>query len=106
MDVMEDQFVSRHSEMMEELDRIHRENEKIMKKVKEIPDQFLCPITQEPMSNPVMASDGHFYEKAAIEEWFGRRKRTSPMTGAELPNLTLTLSHTMKSLIQEFINKL
>eukprot|EP01117_Protostelium_nocturnum_P016461 TRINITY_DN650_c0_g1_i13.p1 TRINITY_DN650_c0_g1~~TRINITY_DN650_c0_g1_i13.p1 ORF type:complete len:502 (-),score=228.09 TRINITY_DN650_c0_g1_i13:47-1552(-) len=105
MDVMEDQFVSRHSEMMEELDRIHRENEKIMKKVKEIPDEFLCPITQEPMSNPVMASDGHTYERAAIEEWFGRRKRTSPMTGADLDDLKLVPNHTVKSMIQGFIEK-
>jgi hypothetical protein len=29
--------------------------------------QVLCPITQEPMEEPVTAADGHTYERAAIE---------------------------------------
>eukprot|EP01117_Protostelium_nocturnum_P014125 TRINITY_DN5337_c0_g1_i2.p1 TRINITY_DN5337_c0_g1~~TRINITY_DN5337_c0_g1_i2.p1 ORF type:complete len:297 (-),score=89.46 TRINITY_DN5337_c0_g1_i2:54-944(-) len=105
MDVMEDEFVSRHSEMMTELSKIHGENEKIMKRVKEIPNALLCPITCEIMSNPVIASDGYTYEKAAIEEWFGRRKRTSPMTGAELSNLNLVPNYTVKMLTQDFLDR-
>eukprot|EP01117_Protostelium_nocturnum_P019628 TRINITY_DN855_c0_g1_i3.p1 TRINITY_DN855_c0_g1~~TRINITY_DN855_c0_g1_i3.p1 ORF type:complete len:301 (-),score=102.45 TRINITY_DN855_c0_g1_i3:59-937(-) len=105
MEVMEDQFVERHSEMLVELDNIRRENEKIMKRkrAEDIPNAFLCPVTQEIMNNPVIASDGHTYEKAAIEEWFGRRKKTSPLTGAVLRSFKLVPNHSMKSLIQEFI---
>jgi hypothetical protein len=41
------------------------------------PDEYLCPITGEMMSDPVIALDGHSYERSAIEKWFktssGRR---------------------------------
>lgn len=30
---------------------------------------FLCPITQEVMTDPVMTEDGHSYERDAIERW-------------------------------------
>ena len=30
---------------------------------------FLCPITQEVMTDPVLTSDGHTYERDAIEHW-------------------------------------
>jgi hypothetical protein len=43
------------------------------------PDTFLCPITNEVMDDPVVAADGHTYEREAIETWF-RRRNTSPMT--------------------------
>ena len=36
------------------------------------PNEWLCPITLSIMRNPVIASDGHSYEKSAIEEWFMR----------------------------------
>ena len=32
----------------------------------EIPEEFLCPITQDVMKHPVLCSDGFIYEKAAI----------------------------------------
>lgn len=49
---------------------------------------LLCPITHEPMIEPVMAADGQVYEREAIETWF-RHQVTSPMTNMELPNLSL-----------------
>lgn len=42
-------------------------------------DDLMCPITQEMMDDPVMASDGHTYERAAIADWINR-KHTSPIT--------------------------
>jgi hypothetical protein len=51
------------------------------------PDNFLCPITNEVMEDPVVAADGHTYEREAIETWF-RRRNTSPMTNQVIaPNL-------------------
>lgn len=32
----------------------------------EPPEEFLCPITQELMKDPVVASDGHTYEKYVL----------------------------------------
>lgn len=46
-----------------------------------------CPITTLAITDPVVAADGHTYERAAIEAWF-RRKQTSPVTN--LP-ITTTL---------------
>lgn len=38
-----------------------------------------CPITQMPFVDPVVAADGHTYERAAIERWLEEHD-TSPMT--------------------------
>ncbi|KAK9804850.1 hypothetical protein WJX72_008634 [[Myrmecia] bisecta] len=46
-------------------------------------EEMECPITQVFMTDPVIAADGHSYEKSAIEEWFSRHD-TSPMTGLVL----------------------
>ena len=48
-----------------------------------VADEYLCPITQELPVDPVMAEDGKFYERWAIEEWLGKQQR-SPSTGAAM----------------------
>lgn len=47
------------------------------------PAAYLCPISHELMKEPVVASDGHTYEKQAITEWIQVRKA--------LPGLSLWL---------------
>merc|ERR1712098_58958 len=49
-----------------------------------IPNEFLCPIRMEIMCDPVFASDGHTYEREAIETWL-KDHNTSPKTNAKLP---------------------
>eukprot|EP00567_Pseudictyota_dubia_P001210 CAMPEP_0197464280 /NCGR_PEP_ID=MMETSP1175-20131217/63938_1 /TAXON_ID=1003142 /ORGANISM="Triceratium dubium, Strain CCMP147" /LENGTH=728 /DNA_ID=CAMNT_0043000251 /DNA_START=99 /DNA_END=2282 /DNA_ORIENTATION=+ len=39
----------------------------------------ICPITLEPIEDPVLAIDGHTYERSAIEAWI-RLNGTSPQT--------------------------
>ena len=51
----------------------------------EVPDALCCPISMEIMRDPVIAADGHTYERAEIEAWFANN-RTSPKTGAVLPH--------------------
>ena len=34
------------------------------------PKNFICPITQAVMVDPVVTADGHTYEREAIEQWF------------------------------------
>jgi len=46
-------------------------------------EDFTCPISLQIFNDPVLASDGHHYEKILLEEWI-RGKRTSPMTGTIL----------------------
>ncbi|XP_043930685.1 WD repeat, SAM and U-box domain-containing protein 1 [Protopterus annectens] len=67
-----------------------------------IPDEFLCPITREPMKDPVIASDGYSYERLAITDWIGTRKRTSPMTNLPLTSCLLTPNRTLKMAIDRW----
>ncbi|NEJ83794.1 hypothetical protein GR268_45915, partial [Rhizobium leguminosarum] len=66
-----------------------------------IPNECFCPITQEIMEDPVIAQDGHTYERAAIQQWFGTGRRTSPKTGVRLLSIELIPNYTMRSLIQD-----
>lgn len=68
-----------------------------------VPDGYLCPISLEVMAEPVIAADGHSYEKREIEAWFARGNNTSPKTGATLPHQFLTPNHNLKSAIQDFL---
>jgi len=42
-------------------------------------DHHRCPITQQLLVDPVVAEDGHLYERAAIEQWLVAKER-SPVT--------------------------
>jgi hypothetical protein len=63
------------------------------------PEELLCPITLELFVEPVVASDGHTYERSALAALFAgggrKRKACSPLTRAPLdpkvqvPNLAL-----------------
>ena len=55
----------------------------------EVPAQYKCPISQEPMEDPVCTADGHTYERREIFRWLCKHD-TSPLTGASLPNKALT----------------
>lgn len=66
---------------------------------------FECPISGEIMQDPVIAGDGHSYERAEIQKWFDRRNNTSPLTGAELPHLNLIPNINLKQAIQDFNGK-
>ena len=68
---------------------------------REVPDDFICPITAEIMTDPVSTSDGFTCERAAIKEWL-RTKDTSPKTGATLESTTLYPNHLVRSMIREF----
>ena len=67
----------------------------------EPPADFICPITTEIMSDPVMAADGHAYERTAIERWLAT-KSTSPMTGEALEHTFLSPSHMVRRQIREW----
>eukprot|EP00884_Botryococcus_braunii_P021728 jgi/Botrbrau1/8239/Bobra.0392s0034.1 len=65
------------------------------------PAMFLCPITQEVMHEPVLAADGHTYERVAIEGWLSAHD-TSPMTNERMPHKILTPNHNLRSAIREW----
>uniref|UniRef100_A0A1Y1JZX4 WD repeat, SAM and U-box domain-containing protein 1 n=2 Tax=Photinus pyralis TaxID=7054 RepID=A0A1Y1JZX4_PHOPY len=69
----------------------------------EVPPEYLCPITQEIMREPVRCSDGFVYEKQAINEWFMSGKFTSPMTNETLTDINFTMDQEMRNAIHNFL---
>ena len=49
-----------------------------------LPADFTCPITYDKMKDPVVASDGHSYERSSIEEILRGPHPLSPLTRAAL----------------------
>ena len=67
-----------------------------------LPPEIVCPITDEIMRDPVMAADGHTYERRAITEWFAHHD-TSPITNLALDNKHLILpNHLARAHAQRF----
>ena len=46
----------------------------------EYPKDFCCPITMEIMKDPVIAADGHTYDRNAIQRSIDSGNMNSPMT--------------------------
>ena len=72
---------------------------------REIPDAYLCPISLDPMEDPVLVADGHSYERREIVRHFDLGRRTSPLTGAQLPHTHLMPNHALKKAIQAFLEE-
>jgi hypothetical protein len=71
----------------------------------EVPDGFLCPITQSIMNVPViLVESGHTYEKDAIEQWL-KDHDTDPTTGQKLTAKTLVVNYAIKKNIADWKQK-
>jgi len=64
-----------------------------------LPSELFCPITHDVMTDPVVAQDGHTYERRAIERWFAEDNLTSPKTGQQIPSTTLISNHAIRAQI-------
>jgi hypothetical protein len=67
-----------------------------------LPNDWLCPITLSVMRDPVIASDGHSYERSAITQWFDQ-STMSPKTGARLHSTDLIPNIALRNTIQEYL---
>lgn len=67
----------------------------------EVPEGFECPITSNLMVDPVITSDGHTYERYAIERWLSTND-TSPLTGALLLSNNMVPNIALRKMIQAF----
>ena len=65
-------------------------------------DMFLCPITQKVMREPVIAADGHSYERKAILKWLLKSDK-SPMDNTKLDHKNLTLNWNLQKIIAGLI---
>ena len=66
------------------------------------PNEYMCPITAEIMTDPVTTVDGFTYEREAITEWL-RTNDTSPFTGATLETKALIPNLSLRSMIRGFV---
>ena len=71
-------------------------------KAAEVPDDYMCSITAEIMTDPVCASDGFTYEREAITAWL-RTNDTSPLTGATLESKVLNPNLSLRGMIRRFV---
>lgn len=69
----------------------------------QFPDDFKCPISLEIMSDPVILSSGHTFDRASIQRWLDSGHRTCPITKLPLPDQpSLIPNHALRSLISNF----
>lgn len=57
------------------------------------------------MWDPITLRDGHSYEKLAVCHWFGSGNKTSPVTNQELSDFSMVPAISLKSLIQNLVQK-
>jgi hypothetical protein len=63
---------------------------------------FTCPISLKIFKEPLLASDGYFYEKHMITKWFVNSSK-SPIKGTNLVNKNLLVSPIFNSLLENFL---
>jgi len=83
-----------------------RKNERQDKNLPDIPDpmEFMCPITQATMMDPVVAADGNSYEREAIEKHV-EHSSLSPLTNTPWKHRELTANNALKQLIRSYEEK-
>ncbi|PIN05690.1 Ubiquitin--protein ligase [Handroanthus impetiginosus] len=70
-----------------------------------IPNEFLCPITLEIMTDPVIVATGQTYERESIQQWLNSNHRTCPKTGQVLSHLSVVPNFALKNLILQWCEK-
>jgi U-box domain len=67
----------------------------------ELPDDFRCPISLEVMTDPVILTSGHTFDRASIQRWLDSGNRTCPVTNLPLPpSSPLIPNHALRRLIR------
>jgi uncharacterized protein len=79
--------------------KIMRAIEQLRLHTPEVPEDYICPLTLEIYNDPVVAADGHTYEREEIQKWIDSGKRLSPISGTRMNSKKLTPNHKMRSQI-------
>lgn len=77
---------------------LRRAEEEVVKSL----DSCKCSIGHKLMRDPVVAADGHTYEREEIVQWLATSDK-SPKTGLQLLNKTLTPNYAIKGTIDEAV---
>jgi hypothetical protein len=70
----------------------------------EVPENFICPITQDIMSCPLLSREGHNYEREAIMNWVSEHG-TSPLTREFLRPSQLVRNRVLEGKISRFLRQ-
>eukprot|EP01051_Picozoa_sp_SAG22_P019246 SAG22_NODE_3494_length_1682_cov_2.278585_3_plen_196_part_00 len=65
------------------------------------PHEYMCPISQELMGDPVMTSSGQCYERAEIAKWL-EKHQTDPLSNARLEDKKLSAVLPLRQLIAQW----
>ena len=68
------------------------------------PPEAVCPMSLDLMIDPVLAADGHTYERHILEKWLEEHD-TSPLTNEVLAHKNLTPVQAVRALVQRFIEE-
>ncbi|GBG69884.1 hypothetical protein CBR_g4711 [Chara braunii] len=71
----------------------------------EAPNEYLCPITRELMSDPVIVATGQTYERGPIRRWINSGHRTCPVTGQQLANVDLLPNYALRHVIHRWAQR-
>ncbi|KGN55286.1 U-box domain-containing protein 30 [Cucumis sativus] len=71
----------------------------------EVPSVFICPISLEPMRDPVTLCTGQTYERSNILKWFSLGHITCPTTMQELWDDSITPNNTLHQLIYSWFSQ-
>ncbi|CAI9272460.1 unnamed protein product [Lactuca saligna] len=71
----------------------------------DVPSVFICPISLEPMEDPVTLCTGQTYERSNILKWFSLGHFTCPTTMQELWDDSVTPNKTLHQLIHTWFSQ-
>ncbi|KAF5769622.1 putative U box domain, armadillo-like helical, Zinc finger, RING/FYVE/PHD-type [Helianthus annuus] len=71
----------------------------------DVPSVFICPISLEPMEDPVTLCTGQTYERSNILKWFSLGRFTCPTTMQELWDDSVTPNKTLHQLIHTWFSQ-
>ena len=68
----------------------------------QVPAELQCPISLDLMLDPVVASDGHTYDRSNIEQWL-EDESSSPITREPLDSKHIFANRVVRTLVMQFI---
>jgi len=74
-----------------------------VEEAKDIPEEYICPVTQDIMADPVIAQDGHTYERKNITEWV-EKHGTSPITREQISKDIIIPNRVLKAQIEQYLS--
>lgn len=69
-----------------------------------VPKAFMCPVSLRCMRIPVVAADGHTYERDSLAECFAQKPFMSPVTGVFMAAQTMIHNYALASIMEDWFS--